>query len=174
VAVFCYGTVLHVVQLATGGWDPYPRLPGWLVAYFVSLTVLDPLAAALLWLRRRAGLALGCAVLDTDAAANGYASHVLDSSPGVTVGRIGQAAITVLALALLAAAPRVWLWLSPNIRSQYEERSTVTDRLAVLISCVSKHGGTCAISKAVRRVAWSTASSVMPNDRMAGRYGDIS
>jgi hypothetical protein len=118
VAVFCYGTVLHVVQLATGGWDPYPRLPGWLAAYFVSLAVLDPLAAALLWLRRRAGLALGCAVLVTDAAANGYANYVPDTSPGLTAGRIGQAAITVLALALLAAAPRVWPWLSPNVRSQ--------------------------------------------------------
>ena len=117
-AVFCYGTVLHVVQLATGGWDPYPRFPGWLVAYFVWLTVLDPLAAALLWLRRRAGLALGCAVLVTDAAANGYANYALDTSPGLTAGRIGQAAITVLALALLAAAPRVWPWLSPSIRSQ--------------------------------------------------------
>ena len=118
VAVFSYGTFVHVAQLATGGWDPYPLLPGWLAAYFVSLTVFDPLAAALLWLRRREGLALGCAVLVTDAAANGYANYVLDSSPGATAGRIGQAVITVLAIALLATSPRVWPWLHPIIRSR--------------------------------------------------------
>jgi len=30
-----YGTVVHMVQLATGGWDPYPLLPRWLAAYFL-------------------------------------------------------------------------------------------------------------------------------------------
>ncbi len=62
-----YGTVVHVVHLAMGGTDPYPSMPRWLAAYFVSLTVLDPLAAVLLLQRRRAGLALGCTVLLTDA-----------------------------------------------------------------------------------------------------------
>ena len=117
-AVFSYGTVVHAAQLATRGWDPYPTLPGWLAAYFVSLTVFDPLAAAFLWLRRREGLALGCAVLVTDAAANGYANYVLDSSPGVTAGRIGQAVITALAITLLAASPRLWPWLHPPSRSR--------------------------------------------------------
>ena len=117
-AVFSYGTLVHVAQLATGGLDPYPLLPGWLAAYFVSLTVFDPLAASLLWLRCREGLALGCAVLVTDAAANGYANYVLDSSPGATAGRIGQAVITALAITLLAASPRLWPWLHPIIRSR--------------------------------------------------------
>jgi len=116
VAVFGYGTVVHVVQLATGGWDPYPLLPGWLAAYFMLLTVLDPLAATLLWLRCREGLVLGCAVLVTDAAADGYANYVLDNS-GATAGRIGQAAITALAIALLAVAPRVWPWFHPTTRT---------------------------------------------------------
>jgi hypothetical protein len=117
VAVFGYGTVVHVVQLATGGWDPYQLLPGWLAAYFMLLTVLDPLAATLLWLRRREGLVLGCAVLVTDAAANGYANYALDNSGGATAGRISQAAITALAIALLAVAPRVWPWFHPTVRS---------------------------------------------------------
>ena len=117
VAVFGYGTVVHVVQLATGDGDPYPLLPGWLAAYFLLLTVLDPLAATLLWQRRREGLVLGCAVLVTDAAANGYANYILDNSDGATFGRIGQAAITALALALLAVAPRVWPWFHPTTRT---------------------------------------------------------
>lgn len=54
-AVLTYGAVVHVVQLL-GGWPPYPWAPGWLAAYFVALTVLDPLAAALLVARRAAGL----------------------------------------------------------------------------------------------------------------------
>ena len=67
----------------------------------------------LLLLRRRAGLVLGCAVLITDAAANGYANYVADDSAGLTAGRIGQAVITVLALALLVAVSRLWPWLRP-------------------------------------------------------------
>ena len=108
-AVLAYGTVVHVLQLLAGGWDPYPSVPGWLAVYFVSLTVLDPLAAALLVLRRRAGLVLGCAVLVTDAAANGYVNYAIDAS----VGRVGHAVITLLALALLVATPRLWPWLRP-------------------------------------------------------------
>ena len=108
-----YGTVVHVVQLVVGGGDPYPNVPRWLAVYFVSLTVLDPLAAVLLLLRRRVGLLLGCAVLVTDAAANGYANYVIVASAGVTAGRVGQAVITVLALALLLVTPRLWPWLRP-------------------------------------------------------------
>src|SRR3712207_9314870 len=51
--ILAYGTVVHVVQLAVAGGDPYPDLPGWLRTYFLSLTVLDPLAALLLSRRRR-------------------------------------------------------------------------------------------------------------------------
>ena len=79
--------------------------------------MLDPLAAALLSLRCRVGLVLGCAVLVTDAAANGYANYVLDNSGGATAGRIGQAAITALAIALLAVGPRVWPWFRPTTRT---------------------------------------------------------
>ncbi|MCO1594004.1 hypothetical protein M8C17_02390 [Micromonospora sp. RHAY321] len=79
--------------------------------YFTSLVVFDPLAAVLLALRRIEGLLLGCAVLASDAAANGYANYVLDTAPGITPGRIGQAVITGLAVALIAAAPRVAPWM---------------------------------------------------------------
>lgn len=110
-AVLGWGTLVHVEQLAVGGLDPYPLLPGWLAAYFVSLTVLDPLAGLLLAFRRRAGLVLGCAILLTDALANGYAVYGAITTPGL-LSRIGQACVSVLAVALLAAAPWLnrWLW----------------------------------------------------------------
>lgn len=64
-------------------------------------------------LRRRAGLLLGCAVLVTDAAANGYANYVIDASAGVTASQVGHAVITLLALALLRVTARLWPWLRP-------------------------------------------------------------
>ncbi len=113
VALFAFGTGVHVAHLVVGGVDPYPAVPGWLAAYFVSLTVLDPAAALLLARRRRAGLVLGCAVLVTDAAANLYANLVVDGSDGLTVGRVGAAVVAALAVALIAVSPRLWPWLGP-------------------------------------------------------------
>ncbi|MGC4839544.1 hypothetical protein ACLQ3D_34060 [Micromonospora vinacea] len=109
VLVFAYGTAVHVVQLLLPQFGPQLALPGWLAFYFTSLTLWDPLAALLLAARRVQGLVLGCAVLVTDAAANGYANYVLDPAGGVTPGRIGQAVITALAVGLVALSP----WLAP-------------------------------------------------------------
>jgi predicted branched-subunit amino acid permease len=114
VLLLAYGTVVHVVQLLGAGLAPYPRLPGWLRAYFIGLTVLDPLAAVLLARARRSGVVLSVAVLVTDAAANAWANWVVDTSAGVTLGRVGTAVITVLALLLLAAARPLWLATGPR------------------------------------------------------------
>jgi hypothetical protein len=110
--VLAYGGIVHLGDLLgirPGG--PRQSTPGWLMLYFTSLTVFDPLAALLLALRRIEGLLLGCAVFGSDAAANGYANYVLDTAPGITPGRIGQAVLTALAVALIATAPRVAPWL---------------------------------------------------------------
>lgn len=56
---------------------------------------------------RRAGLLLGCVVLLSDTADNGYANYSVLSGHGVTAGRAGQAIITVLAVALVVVAPQV-------------------------------------------------------------------
>ncbi|GAB3142785.1 hypothetical protein GCM10027290_17990 [Micromonospora sonneratiae] len=111
VCVFVYGAVVHLVDVFGGRADLPPSTPNWLALYFVSLTVLDPAAALLLVLRRVEGLVLGCVVLTTDAAANAYANYLLDDAGGVTPGRIGQAVISMLAIALAMAAPRVAPWL---------------------------------------------------------------
>ena len=109
VAVLSYGGVVHVVQLTTGGWPPYPWAPAWLAIYFVSLTVLDFLAASLLWTRRTIGLYLSILVLMTDAAANAYAVYGLPGAP--ETARYSQAIISVLALAAVVTAPRVRRWM---------------------------------------------------------------
>ncbi|MFC4942647.1 alpha/beta fold hydrolase [Pseudonocardia sp. GCM10023141] len=111
-AVFAYGTVVHVVDIVTRGIDAYPAAPVWLATYFLSLTVFDAAAAILLLLRRRSGLLLGCAVLVTGALANALATYLLGI--GGTPERVGQAVITVLAVALLVVAPRIWPWLEPG------------------------------------------------------------
>lgn len=106
VLVLTYGTVVHVVQLVGSGLDPYPHLPGWLRTYFVALTILDPLAAVLLARRTRAGVG-------SDAFANGWANYVLDPAGGVTMGRVGQAVITMLAISTCAFGLHLWRAAAP-------------------------------------------------------------
>ncbi|MGQ7296413.1 hypothetical protein [Quadrisphaera sp. KR29] len=50
--------------------------------YFVSLTVLDPLAALLLARRQRTGVVLAVVVLVTDAVANALANYAFDPLRG--------------------------------------------------------------------------------------------
>jgi hypothetical protein len=71
VVVLGNGTVVHLLPHGVGGLNPYPHLAGWLAGYFIALTLLDPLAAVLLWFRSRVGLVLACLVLTSDAVANG-------------------------------------------------------------------------------------------------------
>jgi hypothetical protein len=121
VALLSYGGVVHVIHLATGGWPPYRWAPIWLAIYFTSLTVLDPLAAFLLWARRTIGLYLGILVLVTDAAANGYAVYGLPGTTGTA--RIAQAIVSLLALAAVITASRVRRWMHPV--SQPGHRRTI-------------------------------------------------
>ncbi|MGC9665165.1 hypothetical protein ACNTMW_01255 [Planosporangium sp. 12N6] len=108
--VLGYGAGVHVVQLASQGFHPYSWAPSWLAIYFTSLTLADPLAAILLWLRRTAGLYLAVCVLVTDALANGYAVYALQA--GSAVAHASQAVISFLAVTALSTGPLVhpWLW----------------------------------------------------------------
>lgn len=104
VAVFGYGTVVHVVQLATSAGHPYQGNPGWLRVFFVSLTVVDPLVAIGLARRRRWVVWSAAVLLVLDAAANGYAVYVAIPAPELTSARIGHGVITVLAIAAVVTA----------------------------------------------------------------------
>ena len=108
VSVLVYGTLVHVAQLALARLAPYPGIPTALRAYFVALTVLDPLAAVLLAARRRSGVVVAVAVFVSDAVANVWVNYVREDSRGVTTGRIGAVVVAVLALAAVLLAPRLW------------------------------------------------------------------
>ena len=114
VLVLVYGAVVHVVHLVVAGGLPYSDLPGWLRAYFVSLTLLDPLAAGLLVLRRRSGVVVAVVVLVSDALANGWTNYIRDPASGVTAGRVGHGVVTLLALGLLVMTPALWRATAPR------------------------------------------------------------
>lgn len=106
--VLGYGTVVHVVNLLSSGFHPYPVAPTWLRSYWVALTVADPVAAVMVAWRTRAGVVLAVAVLVSDAAANGWANYVLDPASGVTVRHVGHGVVSAIAIAVCAATPRLW------------------------------------------------------------------
>lgn len=106
-ALIC-GTLTHLVQLVLGHSHPYPWAPHWLASYDVWLTLVDPVAAVLLLRGQRAGLVLGGAVLASDALAGAYGVYVLRPGAGHDLDRLAQAAVTVTALVLASAAPRLW------------------------------------------------------------------
>ena len=70
-AGFLVGTTTHVVDLVLGGLDVYAGQPAGVRAFWVALTVVDPLVVTLLLLRRRAGVVLGVVVMVADVAVNG-------------------------------------------------------------------------------------------------------
>jgi hypothetical protein len=98
---FCLavGTCTHVASLIYG-WNARVPLPS--AIFWNALTVLDPLAAALLFLRPRAGVALTLAIMVSDVAHNVWA-----------VGAFGAMAWPVVAQAVflvfvLATARLIW------------------------------------------------------------------
>lgn len=103
VACLLWGAGQHAIDLATGGWQAYAGVPGWLAAFWATLTLLDPVAAVLLARRRRGGLILAPLILVTDAAANGYARFRLGVGGGVAVaGIVVTALLAVAAIVVLA------------------------------------------------------------------------
>ena len=93
----------RAIDFITAGWMPYAYAPHWLAAYWSALLLLDPLAAVLIAYRRRSGLLLAPAILLTDAAANGYAIHVL--SLGGPLAPIGHGVVSAVAVGCAALTP---------------------------------------------------------------------
>ena len=69
---FLIGTTTHTLDLITLGWLPYDFRPLPWNIYWTSLTVLDPLAAGLIWVRERWGVVLGAAIMASNIVVNGY------------------------------------------------------------------------------------------------------
>lgn len=100
---YLIGTTTHIIDLALGGVDVYGEFPLGIRLFWVSLTVLDPLIVVLLLSRRRAGVALGAAVILIDIAVNWT---VLVSVGGLSpFGPISQ---TLFAVFVTATTPILW------------------------------------------------------------------
>ena len=94
---FMAASVLHVVDIAHGGWLPYRFAPDFVNLFWSSLAVLDGLAAVLLWTKRRRGLALALAIMLTDVTVNTSMAYGLEL-PLSTVPLLLQSAFLGFAL----------------------------------------------------------------------------
>ena len=120
VIALTWGALVHAAMLVGAATGPAavldPAVPVGVAVYWVALTLLDPLAAALLALRRRVGLGASAAVLVSDSAVNGYVIHGL--GVGVPWAWVGHLVVTALALVVVVTWPVVspWLlrWSSPT------------------------------------------------------------
>jgi hypothetical protein len=103
-------TFNHVRALLAHGWLP-DHLPAATALYWTSLTFLDPLAALLLFLRPRLGIALTCAIIVSNVAHNLWfvAAHPLRETFLADVASspflLSQIAFLLF---VLATAPIAW------------------------------------------------------------------
>jgi hypothetical protein len=108
---FLIGTTTHVIDLVSGGLDTYAGFPTPLRAYWISLTLLDPVTVILVFRRRRAGVVLGLAVILSDIAVNWTVFLTIGGHP--LFGVVNQ---TVFAIVLVATAVPLWRWMRPPVR----------------------------------------------------------
>lgn len=100
---FLIGAASHIADLIAGGTAVYEQFHAGLRLFWISLTLLDPLTAALLALRRRAGIVLALVVILTDIAVNWTVYFTVSGSP--LSGVVNQ---TLFAAILLVTAPMLW------------------------------------------------------------------
>lgn len=106
IAGFAVGTTTHVADLVVGGADAYAGFHPALRAFWISLTLWDPLVIVLL-LRRRSGIVLGLIVILADIAVNWSVIAVVGGIP--VWGAVDQTAFAVL---LLASARPLARWFA--------------------------------------------------------------
>ncbi|WP_156401897.1 hypothetical protein [Agromyces sp. Soil535] len=100
---FLVGTTTHIVDLVVGGADVYAGFPPGVRLFWVSLTLLDPLTVVLLWLRRRAGVVVGCLVMAADVSVNWTVAAVTGEL--TLFGLVTQSAFAVV---VFGTAPLLW------------------------------------------------------------------
>jgi hypothetical protein len=102
---YLVGTTTHVADLVVGGSEPYAGFPTAVRVFWVSLTVIDPLTAVLLVLRRRLGVVLGVVVILADLAVNWTVFAMFDGlSPA------GLVNLTAFGAVVVATASPLWAW----------------------------------------------------------------
>ena len=93
------GTCTHVAALLYG-WNDRVPLPS--LIFWDALTVLDPLAAALLFLRPRVGVVLTLAIMVADVGHNFWAIFAFDAIAWLVVPE------ALFLIFVLATAPLIW------------------------------------------------------------------
>lgn len=106
---FLIGTTTHTADLILGGLDVYGGFPPGVRLFWVTLTVLDPITAVLIILRRRSGIVLGIAVIVADIAVNWTVFVLLGGLSWF--GVINQSLFAVL---ILATARPLWIWFGQS------------------------------------------------------------
>lgn len=107
IAGFLIGTTTHVLDLMAGGLETYAEFPTALRLFWASLTIIDPITAAFLALRRRAGIVLALIVILADITVNWTVFATIGGNP--LFGVVNQ---TVFAVILLTTAPILWRWFA--------------------------------------------------------------
>ena len=102
------GTCTHIFALIKNGGN-YNSIPLASAIFWNSLTILDPLAAALLYLRPRVGVTATMAIMISDVAHNTW---VVATFGGIVWMVVAQAAFLLL---VLASAHLIWR-AAPDLR----------------------------------------------------------
>ncbi|MGV8882270.1 MAG: hypothetical protein ACOH19_08950 [Rhodoglobus sp.] len=111
---FLVGTTTHTADLIVGGLDIYSGFPFGVRLFWVTLTVLDPVTAALIIFRRRSGIVLGSTVMIADIAVNWT---VFATVGGLSV--LGVILQSLFAVLIFVTARALWMWFG---QSSTEER----------------------------------------------------
>ena len=112
---FLVGTTTHTADLIFGGLDAYSGYPLGVRLFWVTLTILDPVTAALIIFRRRSGIVLGTAVIIADIAVNWTVFVVIGG-----LSLYGVLSQSLFALVIFVTAGALWVWFG---RSSTRERS---------------------------------------------------
>ena len=106
---FLVGTTTHTADLIVGGLNAYSAFPLGVQLFWVTLTILDPVTAALIIFRRRSGIVLGSAVMIADLTVNWTVF--------VTVGGLSSFGVitqSLFAALIFVTARALWTWFGQS------------------------------------------------------------
>ena len=123
---FLVGTTTHTADLIDGGVNVYGDFPLGVRLFWVSLTILDPVTAALIFFRRRSGIVLGTAVIIADIVVNWTIFALVGG-----LSLFGVVSQSLFAVLIVLTARPLWMWFgrSPKLeRANARRQSTSPSR----------------------------------------------
>ena len=116
---FLVGTTTHTADLIVGGVNAYSDFPLGVRLFWVSLTILDPAAAALIIFRRRSGIVLGIAVMVADIAVN-WTVFVMVGG----LSWFGILSQSLFAVVIFVTARPLWIWFGQSSTRERANEAT--------------------------------------------------